>query len=178
MNPETEVLMKFQSGGAYHDVFNERNRKRIEELREWAEETHRVRGLFRWNAYRYGVLREAWLELQKQFAAKRGWRVAGRPFSTAQLLEGRHNRNDADYCGISGLPYMDHCEYYRLPQRPYRPAAIVTHSYSTPGDIRAYANSNGFCCEFLPWSWYCPGETVAAVITAKNSATGREVRND
>ena len=106
--------------------------------------------------------------VRKLFAASRGWTVGKHAFSLRQLLTATHSRSWYDYRGESWYPAIDHAEYYRLPTRPWRPAAILSHSYAPSAEITKFAADNGLSVEFLDMpSWYYPGGTTAVLFTAK-----------
>lgn len=101
------------------------------------------------------------------FAESRGWIVGKHGFSLRQLLTATHGRSWYDYRGESWHPEIDHPEFYRLPRRPWRPAAILSHSYAPPAQIVTFAAEHGLAVEFLDASWYYPGATTAVVFTAR-----------
>ena len=104
--------------------------------------------------------------VRKLFAASRGWIIAKHGFSLRQLLTATHGRSWYDYRGESWHPEIDHPEFYRLPTRPWRPAAILSHSYAPQAQLLAFAAEHGLAAEFLDQSWYYPGATTAVVFTA------------
>ena len=108
---------------------------------------------------------------RKTFAVSRGWIVAKHCFSLRQLLTATHGRSWYDYRGECWHPEIDHPEFYRLPTRPWRPAAILSHSYAPPAQLLSFAVENGLAVEFLDASWYYPGATTAVVFTAALAGT-------
>ena len=104
---------------------------------------------------------------RKLFAESRGWIVGKHGFSLRQLLTATHGRSWYDYRGECWHPEIDHPEFYRLPRRPWRPTAILSHSYAPPAQIATFAAEHGLAAEFLEKSWYFPGATTAVVFTAR-----------
>jgi hypothetical protein len=111
-------------------------------------------------------------QLRSDFARQRGWLEAKTDFSLRQLRAGHAGRyTDRDHieaCAIDH-PWIDHPEHFRWPTRPYRPAAIITHAYTSPDDLTQYAAEHDLGIEFLPWSWYYPGHCTAAALTRKSN---------
>lgn len=102
-----------------------------------------------------------------RLALDRGWSMAKTDFSLAQLVEGRAGSNGmSDYVRECDS-LIDHPEFFRHPHRPYRPAAILSHSYRPAEAVVAYAEANGASAEVLPWSWYYPGQCNAVLILKK-----------
>lgn len=107
--------------------------------------------------------------LRDELAAVRGWAIAQSHFGFAELATGKRPRRIRNVpwsaLDVSGL--LDHAERFRDPVRPFRPAALLTHSDRT--DDRApfeeLAAAAGLAVEFLPWSWYYPSRCVAALFT-------------
>jgi len=113
--------------------------------------------------------------LVNELAARRGWSVAGRHFSVDQLRHARPGKDRSklsDSIGDFEHPYLDHLEWFRQPHKPYRPAAMLSHSYAEPDDIEAWCRSHGFAYEFLPWSWYFPGRCSAFLIARDYETLG------
>ena len=102
---------------------------------------------------------------RKTFAVSRGWTI-GKHFTLRMLRAGSPGRTRADYYGESLHPVIDHAEYFRLPRRPWRPTAILSHTYAPPAQIVTFAAEHGLAVEFLDASWYYPGATMAVVFTA------------
>ena len=103
---------------------------------------------------------------RKTFAVSRGWTI-GKHFTLRMLRAGSPGRTRDDYRGESWHPEIDHPEFYRLPRRPWRPAAILSHTYAPRAQIVTFAAENGLAVEFLDASWYYPGATTAVVFTAR-----------
>ncbi len=103
--------------------------------------------------------------VRKLFAESRGW-TPGKRFTLRMLRAGSPGRTRDDYYGESFHPVIDHAEYFRLPRRPWRPAAIVSHTYAPPAQILTFAAEHGLAAEFLEQSWYFAGATTAVVFTA------------
>jgi hypothetical protein len=101
---------------------------------------------------------------REEFARSRGWICARTSFSVEQLREGRHGRFRVEDYGNQYQPIVDHAEHYRWPVRPFRPAAIVTHSYAPADAVVRWAAEHGLEAEVLPWSWYFPGHATAVVL--------------
>ena len=57
-------------------------------------------------------------------------------------------------------------EYFRLPETG-TPIAFVTHPYVDMDMLKEETERDGLDVEFLEESWYFPGHTIAAVITAR-----------
>ena len=111
-----------------------------------------------------GVYREHLAVARKLFAESRGWTI-GKHFTLRMLRAGSPGRTRDDYLGESLHPVIDHAEYFRLPRRPWRPAAILSHTYAPPAQIVTFAAEHGLAVEFLDASWYYPGATMAVVFT-------------
>jgi len=69
------------------------------------------------------------------------------------------------------LAPMDHPEYFRVNRRPWLPAAIVSHEYSSFDLSSALASREGLTAELLPASWYWPGHCRAVLYTASREST-------
>ena len=106
-------------------------------------------------------------DVRQHFAMLSGWRVARTSFSLDQLQTRRHCRNKR-FEPFNHHPldtyYFDHAEYFREPDRPWRPAAIVTHTYAPVEECGAAIRAAGFDAEVLPACWYSQ-MTTAIVIT-------------
>lgn len=102
--------------------------------------------------------------LRSDLAASRGWTVASRPFSLRQLLACSNHSTVGDSCEHH-YPYIDHAEYFRHSNRPYRPAAILTHAYTDAKSICDFAAEQGVHCEIMPWSWYYPEKCTASLFS-------------
>ena len=111
-------------------------------------------------------------------ANERHWIIASTDFSLLQLKEARPGRfydEDLYYTRLLingkheyfGHELIDHAEYFRLPDRPWRPSALLTHCYETPERMLKLATLAGFDIEFLPWSWYYVDSCTAALLTRK-----------
>jgi hypothetical protein len=111
------------------------------------------------------ALRAAREKVQREFAKSRGWTVA-KDFTVRMLLAGNNGKTQEDYGG--GRPdYIDHPNYFREAVRPYRPIAILTHSYKRLIDVIREANRDGLATEVLPWSWYYPGACAPVLLTKR-----------
>lgn len=118
------------------------------------------------------------------FAAQRGWKVTEKRFYIAPLITGRaqdyqqwndhqrgHRSRSTDphdpvvppgFKAIDEL--VDHMDCFRMPRSPYRPVALLSHSYETDRDQHlAAAKRHGLAVEFLDWSWYYPERCIAAL---------------
>ena len=102
---------------------------------------------------------------RKTFAVSRGWTI-GKHFTLRMLRAGSPGRTRDDYYGESLHPVIDHAEYFRLPRRPWRPVATISHTYAPPAQILTFAAEHGLAVEFLDASWYYPGATMSVVFTA------------
>ena len=98
--------------------------------------------------------------MRDKFAAQHGWIYSERGFTNDQLRRGSTQARRGD-CWHA-CP-MDHREYFRLAKRPWRPAAIVSHEYSSFEYSQALATKYGITATMLPASWYSP-ETANAVL--------------
>ena len=105
---------------------------------------------------------------RKVFAASRGWRMAQRPFTIAELRARHDVVRDDEYHWQ--LPPMDHVEYYRLDRRPWRPVAIVSHEYSDFCNSVAMASREALSAELLSASWYFPEHCRAVVYTSSRDS--------
>lgn len=141
----------------------------VEFVREWAQKT---RGDVRSRSWEYSQAWRQWMELgqhlAKGLAKSRGWILSKKPFATSTLLRLRPptcgGRHDVD---ASRWPYVDHAQYFRHPTRPYKPVALLTHSYEPAENVELFATAFGFNCELLEYSWYYPRKCVAALLTPK-----------
>lgn len=105
--------------------------------------------------------------VRKLFGASRGW-TPGKHFTLRMLRAGSHARSREDYRGETFHPFIDHAEYFRLPVKPWRPAAILSHTYAPATEIVKFAAQHGLAVEFLDLpSWYNPHNTTAVVFTAR-----------
>jgi hypothetical protein len=106
------------------------------------------------------------------FAKSRGWTPAKKRFNPSDLF----TRKSREFCDgrydvdTKSFPFLDHVQYFRTTTRPYKPIAMLTHSYEPAERIELYAVANGFNCELLPYSWHYPRRCVAALLTAKPNA--------
>jgi hypothetical protein len=112
---------------------------------------------------------EARHEAITEFAAQRGWRVykGGQGWIyTNQLIAGRmvHRYRDVEF----RHHVIDHRECFMC--RRY-PVAILTHTYGPYEHCEEFAQEYGLNLERLPWSWYYPGATIAALFTRKAGIT-------
>ncbi|MEX2642533.1 MAG: hypothetical protein WD270_03720 [Acetobacterales bacterium] len=107
-----------------------------------------------------------------ELAERRGWRYTRKPFGLRNLIEGSSYRSDVS----RHYPEIDHPECFRELARPYRPVAILSHSYQTDFmEHVAFAAEHGLSAEVVPVSWYLPGGTLAVLYTRNDSlaAAGR-----
>lgn len=104
--------------------------------------------------------------LHRFVATEHGWTVGQKPFDLSELTHGRRRRQVS--IGASHFPEIDHPDYFREPVRPFRPAAVLSHSYAPKEKIVAFAHVHGLCVEFLPWPWYLPGGCNAALLTKRD----------
>jgi hypothetical protein len=111
------------------------------------------------------ALTQARERLRQDFAASRGWIMARTSF-TAQRLAAGHNGSLRDESWSHRSAHViDHPECFREPTRPYRPAALITHTYGTAEEVHSYAQALGLIAETLAWSWYYPGQCAAVLLT-------------
>jgi hypothetical protein len=131
--------------------WSDKTRDRIEQLiglsgdlgddRALRHEYRRVRDELR-------TLRES---MCRSLAEDRGWSVAKTRFNLRQLLAGHAGRYlSGDFLGMRHYPEIDHEECFRVPVRPYRPAAILTHSYAPQGEVLEFAERCGLIPRFCP----------------------------
>tara|TARA_R110000751_G_C13610815_1_gene463398 strand:- start:285 stop:743 length:459 start_codon:yes stop_codon:yes gene_type:complete len=99
--------------------------------------------------------------LLEDFATERNWIVAKTDFLLEQLKDSKPRRY------AHRRSFIDHAEYLRCPDRPYRPVAIITHSYEKLEDMAEEADIAGVDIEILPWSWYLVDRCVAAIVTSR-----------
>jgi hypothetical protein len=92
--------------------------------------------------------------------------IVSKPFTVRQMFNGSNNRGRFDFFGKDEFSYpaCDHAVYLRFPVPPYRPAAIITHSYVDHATIDADATAEGLQILPLPESVYYPGHAYAAVV--------------
>jgi len=111
------------------------------------------------------------LRAQRLWAAANGFAIAKTAFSTHQLAEGRVGATaQRDWEGSTwpacpgfGYPFWDHYEWYRERARPFRPAAVIVHSYHDLDGCSVEAHTQ-FLIQSLPESWYYPGCATAFVV--------------
>lgn len=112
------------------------------------------------------ALRKAEHKFTRAVALERGWAMRRQGFDLSELqLIGtqappRHNR----WC-------IDHYEYMASRYRS-RPVAILTHGYAPWPEMVRYAAEIGLKVERLPFSWYYPDVTTAAIFSGYRFATG------
>ena len=113
-----------------------------------------------------------------EFAASRSWTIkvrsevwhdAGRPFSIEQLRRGDNVARESDGRDDYGTPrgVLDHCEYYKVGNRP---VALLSHTYVPWSDVVDFAFRRDLRVERLPLSWYFPDKCIAALFTSKGIA--------
>ena len=107
--------------------------------------------------------------LQNSFAAVRGWRHANKAFTLPQLRDGSNVPRVDDYDHI--VSPMDHVEWFREANRPWRPAGIISHEYSPFEQSVLLAAQYGLVAQLLPISWYFPGSCNAVLYTAPRRGT-------
>ena len=90
-------------------------------------------------------------QAREAFASSRGWKVAVRPFTLAQLKRGSMRKARGDDWSHFWSVECDHPDYMTLRGRP---VAVVGHSYSTWQTCRAFAALHGLHAERLLRSWY------------------------
>lgn len=118
---------------------------------------------------------EAQRAARQAFAELNGWRVSESRFPFSVLAAGRVHAGDRNWLtkhDPSMLPLMDHLEFFRDADPPYRAAAIVSHPY--PKDVRSLADLENWAegeglqverPELLIASWYWPGNTWCLCLT-------------
>jgi len=107
-------------------------------------------------------LRDLTERLRRDLAIERGWIIGRTPFSLSNLATGRRSDRDVQVHLSHGV--VDHAECFRQRARPYRPVALLTHSYNAgPEEFVAVARKLGLAVELLDWSWYYPGHCNAAL---------------
>jgi hypothetical protein len=110
--------------------------------------------------------------LTQELATARGWRVGKRSFTLAGLKSGAtpQSRESSDLWFVAAAEWctaaIDHADFLRTKDRPYRAVAVLSHSYLTPKSIQYWADCKGLAVEFLPKSWWNSG-TTAAIFTAQ-----------
>jgi hypothetical protein len=61
---------------------------------------------------------------------------------------------------------LDHAEYFRENEKPYRAAAIVAHLYNRNAPVDQWAHERGLTATIAPRaSWYNPGGTIMVCYT-------------
>lgn len=125
--------------------------------------------------------------LLSELASTRGWIVAKSHFTFDELATGRRRegRRGRDDSAFDEHQLLDHVERFREPRRPFRPAALLTHSYrgeEARPELEAMAHRAGLAVEILPWSWYYPHWCVAALFTRpaawKQARSRAEIRRE
>jgi hypothetical protein len=114
------------------------------------------------------ALSAAHMQCRMDFAKERGWRLSQRAFTLAMLAHCRNHSRRA-YNVEYHRSIINHPEYCRYGTSPYRPVAIITHSYAPLNDVLKYIEECGFQSEVLPWSWMHPRRCCAVVITARRT---------
>ena len=116
-----------------------------------------------------------------KFAASRGWRVYKRDYIyTDQLIAGHMTYGGYGYPrdvdGSSRI--IDHREcFVRCPpgktshQSCRYPAAILSHTYGDWEPCVEFARRHNLDLERLPYSWYYPGQCIAALFITKAELT-------
>ena len=105
------------------------------------------------------ALRREQNAMSAAFAAERGWKLT-RFFSVDQLRRRSNGKRWGD--GFIESP-LDHAEYFRLAQAPWRPIAILSHEYSPFTRSLELAQKYELTAELLPASWYFPGHCNAVL---------------
>ncbi|MGN6108966.1 MAG: hypothetical protein ACTHU0_27920 [Kofleriaceae bacterium] len=101
--------------------------------------------------------------LARDLASAKGWTVAQTAFSFRDLTAGKPSNHHAVLAPVDEV-LVDHAECFRARTRPYRPAAMLSHSYARDQTRHvAFARQHGLAVEFLPWSWYEPDLCLAAL---------------
>jgi hypothetical protein len=117
---------------------------------------------------KHTALQEAALQ---EFAKERGYKFA--PWGT--VLNSRAHQALPDH-GIPdvGYPVFDHLQ---IAVEGRRPVAVLTHSYAKREEIERYAAESCVRAEFLPWSWWNPGNCIAVLFTPRpvDSAVVKEL---
>jgi hypothetical protein len=112
--------------------------------------------------------RKACRAVSEALALERGWRVSPGQFTLRQLLTGASGAaREDDLSGLGRGSAIDHAEFYRAPARPYRPVAIVSHTYLLLAEVFEFVTQHGLACEVLPVrSWYFPGACLPVLFSA------------
>jgi hypothetical protein len=111
--------------------------------------------------------RQRWAAARQQaetLAQERGWRVSAARFTLRQLRTRSHPKW-TEHAGMNcnpwgrskpnfAYPEVDHAYFFREAVRPWRPAAVLSHSYANAAMCLAYAAENGLRAEIQPASGY------------------------
>lgn len=111
--------------------------------------------------------------LRARFAQLNGWAVAKGRFSVDDLRDGRIRAGAWWEIASSDHDALDHVEHYRDRKAPHRPAAIVSHIYSSPGAAEAFAKEHRLEAHVAGSrmvSWYYPGGTWMVVYVRPGTA--------
>lgn len=127
--------------------------------------------------------------IQQEVWTKERWSAARRLENTRKALRQRHVQCAMEFGRSRGLrwhPLNDktvralkaaspgfsdwwgehlHVDHPDVFFRDGRVAAVVTHSYAPLRELERYAAEHGLLLEPLPWSWYSPGGTTAALLS-------------
>ncbi len=94
----------------------------------------------------------------ERLARERGWRLSANGFEPGRLRAGRRVKlAEVRYGDV-----LDHCEYFSWNRQP---VAILSHTYKAWTRCEAFAAQHGLTVERLPYSWYFPGRSLAALFT-------------
>lgn len=111
-------------------------------------------------------------ELLEKFAQERGVIVAKTSFTPRQLIGKKRkapgvlvDRDPFDRGALNFKPYIDHPQYLRHANRPFKAAGIISHTAATQERLDLFAEKLHLTVEPLPWSWDAPELYNAYLIT-------------
>lgn len=144
----------------------------LHEINEWRHRRYEAEQNKLWRPARQAHMQVTTLQrsLRDRFAELNGWQLTRRQFPLAVLRDNKlHGNPDLRFEGPVGFNHdtLDHAEYFRHTEKPYRAAAIVAHLYGAKTDeLNAYAKERGLVAHIAPSkmaSWYYPGGTTMVV---------------
>lgn len=113
----------------------------------------------------------AWLQASnaadRLLAAAYGWCLSRKDYASEDLALIPRKRRRFMY-GEAYPGAFDHVTCFRERVRPFRPAAILSHTYWPITDCEAVAASLGLELRVLPVSWYYPGVARAVLYLRKH----------
>jgi hypothetical protein len=110
---------------------------------------------------------DAWADLKdiarREFAELNGWRICQSRFSLTALRDHKMRDGGDLSSDLWWSRFLDHAEFYRDRDKPYRVAAIVAQDCNNGAkQAQAFAAEHGLIVHLPPdekTSWYMPGFT-------------------